>query len=74
MKNAHVSRLWGSVVVALSAAVVALAVMGGVVSAQRAPAAGAPTFSKDVAPILYKSCIRCHRPEEIGRASCRERV
>jgi len=23
---------------------------------------GAPTFSKDVAPILYKSCVECHRP------------
>jgi hypothetical protein len=22
----------------------------------------APTFSKDVAPILYKSCVECHRP------------
>jgi mono/diheme cytochrome c family protein len=23
---------------------------------------GAPTFTKDVAPILYKSCVECHRP------------
>ena len=27
----------------------------------------APTFSKDVAPILYKHCVSCHRPGEIGR-------
>src|SRR5919107_56988 len=28
-----------------------------------AAAADAPvTFSKDVAPILYKSCVECHRP------------
>ncbi len=26
-----------------------------------------PTFSKDVAPILYKNCVSCHRPGEIGR-------
>ena len=26
----------------------------------------APTFSKDVAPILYKNCTNCHRPGEIG--------
>ena len=31
------------------------------------PASGAdgkpaPTFAKDVAPILYKSCVECHRP------------
>lgn len=25
-----------------------------------------PTFSKDVAPILYKNCTNCHRPGEIG--------
>jgi hypothetical protein len=23
-----------------------------------------PTFAKDVAPILYRSCVRCHRPGE----------
>src|SRR5688572_19952969 len=27
------------------------------------------TFSKDVAPILYKHCVSCHRPGEIGRMS-----
>jgi mono/diheme cytochrome c family protein len=27
-----------------------------------APAAAAtPTFAKDVAPILYKNCVECHR-------------
>jgi len=25
-----------------------------------------PTFTKDVAPILYKNCVTCHRPGEIG--------
>jgi hypothetical protein len=28
-----------------------------------------PTFSKDVAPILYKNCTNCHRPGEIGPMS-----
>jgi hypothetical protein len=27
------------------------------------------TFTKDVAPILYRSCIRCHRPDEIAPMS-----
>ena len=27
---------------------------------------GTPTFSKDVAPILYKNCASCHRPGEIA--------
>ena len=28
-----------------------------------------PTFNKDVAPILYKNCIACHRPGEIAPMS-----
>src|SRR5436190_18218017 len=28
-----------------------------------------PTFSKDVAPILYKNCVSCHRPGEMGPMS-----
>ena len=30
---------------------------------------GARTFTKDVAPILYKNCTGCHRPGEIGPMS-----
>jgi len=33
------------------------------------PAAAAPTFSKEVAPILYKNCVNCHRPGEIAPMS-----
>ena len=29
----------------------------------------APTFTKDVAPILYKNCTACHRPGEIAPMS-----
>jgi hypothetical protein len=32
-----------------------------------APAlAAAPTFSKDVATILYKNCVECHRPDAMA--------
>ena len=31
--------------------------------------AAPPTFSKDVAPILYKSCVECHRPGAIAPMS-----
>ena len=52
---------------------VVFAMMSSVATAQRAPATStaAPqlTFSKDVAPILYRSCVRCHRPEEIAPMS-----
>ena len=33
------------------------------------PAGGVPTFAKDVAPILYKNCVGCHRPGEIAPMS-----
>ena len=36
--------------------------------AQQSPAS-APTFSKDVAPILYKNCVSCHRPGEVAPMS-----
>jgi hypothetical protein len=32
-------------------------------------AAAAPTFTKDVAPILYQRCLECHRPGEAGPMS-----
>jgi tetratricopeptide (TPR) repeat protein len=31
-----------------------------------ARAAGKPTFSKNIAPIMYERCASCHRPGEIG--------
>jgi hypothetical protein len=40
-----------------------------VASAQIQNAAGAPTFAKDVAPIFYKSCVICHRPDSIAPMS-----
>jgi hypothetical protein len=33
------------------------------------PAAGVPTFARDVAPILMKNCASCHRPGEIAPMS-----
>src|SRR5437773_11310978 len=59
----------------LIAAVCALS--GGVVAAAfpRAqdsrvpPTESAPTFSKDVAPILYTKCVSCHRPGEVAPMS-----
>jgi hypothetical protein len=32
-------------------------------------APAAPTYTRDVAPILYKNCTGCHRPGEIGPMS-----
>ena len=44
---------------------VALTGLIGLVSSAFAQTA-APTFSKDVAPILYQNCTSCHRAGEIG--------
>jgi hypothetical protein len=38
-------------------------------AAAQAPATVVPTFTKDVAPILYEHCASCHRPGEIGPMS-----
>ncbi len=32
----------------------------------RVPAAGPYTFSRDIAPILYRHCAECHRPGDVG--------
>jgi mono/diheme cytochrome c family protein len=40
----------------------------GVISAQTPPAQE-PTFTKDVAPILYKNCVGCHHPNDIAPMS-----
>ena len=57
--------------------VVALVMLGGAVvwsgstvaAEQAASAAVAPTFTKDVAPILYANCTSCHRAGEIAPMS-----
>jgi len=52
------------------AAVLVCATVPAYVPAQaqtvNAGAGDVPTFTKDVAPIFYKSCTNCHRPGEIG--------
>ncbi|HUK35165.1 MAG TPA: hypothetical protein VLV86_14705 [Vicinamibacterales bacterium] len=47
------------------AAVTAVA-LAAAAPASAADSASAPTFSKDVLPILQKNCQSCHRPGEIG--------
>ena len=39
---------------------VMLSVIGLTPAAAQSPASAAPTFSKDVAPILQRSCQTCH--------------
>ena len=55
----------------LAAVSVGTVLHGGQASRQAGPAAddGVPTFSGDVAPILYKNCVSCHRPGEVAPMS-----
>src|SRR5262245_37530072 len=59
MKNARMLAL------ALGCLVVAVAGSNSVSGSGNAPL----TFSKDIAPIFYKSCVGCHRPGEIAPMS-----
>src|SRR5262245_5367564 len=43
--------------------------VSGTTTPMTAQSSDAPTFSKDVAPILYKNCVSCHRAGEIAPMS-----
>src|SRR5207342_1786130 len=49
--------------VMLGAAIVGVS---GAAPDQAASKPAIPTYTRDVAPILYKNCTGCHRPGEIG--------
>ena len=53
---------------ALTAAAFAGMVVGGTAAAGEsgAGAGAAPTFARDVAPILYENCVTCHRPNNVA--------
>jgi hypothetical protein len=70
MRNGMNKRT-GRLTRAAAAAVVTFLATASVVTAQT-PASGAQapvTFTKDVAPILYRSCVVCHRPGSIAPMS-----
>src|SRR5438132_4744720 len=48
---------------------VAIVTVAVLACAAPAFAGGAPTFSKDVAPILYKNCVECHRASAMAPMS-----
>ena len=53
----------------VGAALVLTTMLGGLGTA--AAAQDEVTFTRDVAPILYKSCVSCHRPGELAPMSLR---
>ena len=46
-----------------------LLVLGATGIASAAAAEGTPTFTKDVAPILFENCVTCHRPNHLAPMS-----
>ena len=48
---------------------IALLAVSTVVLPAQSSSSAMPTFSKDVAPILYRNCVECHRPGEIAPMS-----
>ncbi|MEO5740924.1 MAG: cytochrome c [Vicinamibacterales bacterium] len=46
-----------------------LAAAAGMPITAQQPSESVPTFTKDVAPILYKHCVSCHRPGEAAPMS-----
>src|SRR5688572_23943161 len=58
------------VVSGFAATLLGLAVYASAVSPTDSPKGKsvkkAPTFSKDIAPILYKNCLPCHRKGEVA--------
>jgi len=59
----------GTVIVAGMVAICFSALVGLKAAPPQAQPASAPTFSKDVAPILFKNCTHCHRPGEVAPMS-----
>jgi hypothetical protein len=67
MKVTSHFRMLGILALATGAVSVGLAAHG--VAIEQAPSAGQVTFTKDVAPILQRSCQNCHRPDSIAPMS-----
>src|SRR5262245_62599595 len=64
------TRFFRAAGLALLATVTVLAIAATGASAQQAaPTQAQVTFTKEVAPIFYRSCVRCHRPDEIAPMS-----
>ena len=56
-------------ILALAALVIAIAILGSSGIDRSIAAPGAVTFTRDVAPILYSSCVECHRAGELAPMS-----
>src|ERR1700730_6124449 len=67
MKVSSHFRMLGILALATGAVSVVGAARGAAI--EQAPSAGQVTFTRDVAPILQRSCQNCHRPDSIAPMS-----
>jgi mono/diheme cytochrome c family protein len=51
------------------ATLLAVAIPGRVSTPAQGSTSGAPTFNKDVAPIVFSNCVTCHRPNQVAPMS-----
>jgi hypothetical protein len=51
------------------AALVPVCLAGPILGTTKKPAPASVTFSRDVAPIFYRHCVECHRPDNIAPMS-----
>src|SRR5262245_28709363 len=58
-----------SIMLALAGVAAAVSLSPGDVSGQAPAAAPRVTFTKDIAPILQRSCQNCHRPDSLAPMS-----
>jgi hypothetical protein len=52
-----------------AATIATMALALSIIGTTRTTTAATPTYSKDVAPVIYKNCASCHRPGDIAPMS-----
>jgi len=64
--DSHLQGVW---VMSVTRLLIAASILSAPLALLAAPAAAEVTFSKDIAPILQRSCENCHRPDGVAPMS-----
>ena len=63
------NHTFGGIVIGIVTVMISSIGVAGLSAAGANGAETVPTFTKDVAPILYEACVMCHRPGEVAPMS-----
>jgi hypothetical protein len=63
------NHTFGGIVIGIVTVMISSIGVAGLSAAGANGAETVPTFTKDVAPILYEACVTCHRPGEVAPMS-----